>query len=94
MQAEAFIRNLNHSKEVRVRHEGTTARIEVSAGAMDAFLDETVRRRVVSHLKELGFLFVALDLEGYGRGRLNRMVGDQVMRESQEEAGIEWIVNL
>lgn len=75
--AETFIRNPSHSKNIRVRHEGATARIEVAAGEIELFLDETIRHRIVSHLKELGFLFVALDLEGYGMGRLNRVVDDQ-----------------
>lgn len=80
---EMFIRNLGLSKEVRIRHEGATARIEVAVGAMGAFLDETVRRRITSYLKELGFLFVALDLEGYGTGRLNRMVDEHVTAHSR-----------
>ena len=86
--AELFIRNLGLSKEVRVRHEGATARIEVAAGEIETFLDETVRHRIVAYLKELGFLFVALDLEGYGMGRLNRMVADPVKQPSQTEEGV------
>jgi len=73
---EAFIRTLGISKEVRVRHEGDTARIEIAANAIDAFLDPPVRQKLVSYLKSLGFLYVALDLEGYGIGRLNRAINE------------------
>ena len=34
------------------------------------------RRRIAEHFKSLGFLFVALDLEGYRTGSLNRALGD------------------
>jgi len=73
---EAFIRTLGISKEVRVRHEGDTARIEIAANAIDAFLDPPVREKLVSYLKSVGFLYVALDLEGYGMGRLNRAINE------------------
>ena len=86
--AEAFLRNLIPSKAVRVRHEGSTARIEVAAEEINLFLDETVRNQIVSRLKTLGFLFVSLDLEGYGMGRLNRMVKEPEKKSSQPEEGI------
>lgn len=73
---EAFIRTLGISKEVRVRHEGDAARIEIAANAIDAFLDPPVRQKLVSYLKSVGFLYVALDLEGYGMGRLNRAINE------------------
>lgn len=71
---ESFIRGLGISWQVRIRHEGDTARIEVEAEAVNRFMEEDIRRRVVSHLKELGFKFVALDLEGYTTGSLNRVI--------------------
>ena len=71
---EALIRDLGIAWQVRIRHEGDTARIEVEAEAMDRFMDTDVRHRVVSRLKALGFKFVALDLEGYSTGSLNRVL--------------------
>ncbi len=69
---EDLIRALGVSWQVRLRHEGDTARIEVEAEAIERFLDRDVRRRVLSGLRKLGFKFVALDLEGYRCGSLNR----------------------
>ena len=69
---EAFIRELGMAWQVRIRHEGDTARIEVDSKAIARFMDQAVRRQVVSRLRALGFKFVSLDLEGYGTGRLNR----------------------
>jgi uncharacterized protein len=38
------------------------------------FLQEEARRRVTAFLKELGFLFITLDLEGYRMGSLNQAI--------------------
>jgi pyridinium-3,5-biscarboxylic acid mononucleotide sulfurtransferase len=63
-------------REVRVRSQGSTARIELPAAALpEAFSrwgDEGLRRNVVAELLALGFTAVALDLEGLVSGKLNR----------------------
>jgi uncharacterized protein len=63
-------------REVRVRSQGSTARIELPAtGMAEAFRrwgDEGLRRNVVAELLALGFTAVALDLEGLVSGKLNR----------------------
>ena len=71
---ETFIRGLDLAWQVRIRHEGDTARIEVETDAIDRFMGKAVRQQVVSRLKALGFKFVALDLEGYSTGSLNRVL--------------------
>ena len=71
---EAFIRGLGISWQVRIRHEENTARIEVETEAIARFMDKDVRQQVVSRLRALGFRFVALDLEGYTTGSLNRVI--------------------
>ena len=87
--AEAFIRGLGITRQVRVRHEGDTARIEVETGAIDRFMDEAVRRQVGSRLRALGFKFVALDLEGYSTGSLNRVIGTQTSQQADtQEKGV------
>jgi uncharacterized protein len=37
-------------------------------------MDKDVRQQIVSRLRALGFRFVALDLEGYTTGSLNRVI--------------------
>lgn len=71
---EAFIRGLGISWQVRIRHEEDTARIEVETEAIARFMDNDVRQQIVSRLRALGFRFVALDLEGYTTGSLNRVI--------------------
>jgi uncharacterized protein len=58
-------------RQVRVRHHGDIARVEVEPGEIDALASEEARRRVVQALKSLGWTYVVLDLEGYRTGSLN-----------------------
>jgi uncharacterized protein len=72
--AEAFLRELG-CREFRVRlHEGELARIEVPADEIWRLADPAVRDDLVRRLKELGFRFVTLDLEGFRSGSLNTLV--------------------
>jgi len=57
---------------VRVRDHAPVGRIEVPADALPRLLEEATRRRAVHALREAGFAYVALDLEGFRSGNLNR----------------------
>lgn len=73
--AEAYLRSLGY-RECRVRlHEGELARLEVPLAELPRLADPAVRAALVDRLKELGFLFVTLDLEGFRSGSLNTLVG-------------------
>lgn len=67
--AEAAIKALGF-RQVRVRHHGDVARIEVEPAEISRLVAE--RARVVDALRSAGYKFVALDLEGYETGSLNR----------------------
>jgi pyridinium-3,5-biscarboxylic acid mononucleotide sulfurtransferase len=71
---EEFIRGLGLSGQVRVRHHGDTARIELDAKDIPKLTEETVRNRAADYFKDLGFMFVTLNLEGYSMGSLNRVI--------------------
>jgi len=73
-EAEDFIRRLNVCRQVRVRHEEATARIEVDTDAIVRLTAPSIRNRIIRCLRHLGFRFVALDLEGYRIGSLNEDV--------------------
>jgi uncharacterized protein len=68
--AEAFLRSLG-VRQLRVRHHGETARIETDDDGMALVFDPANRERVVRRLRNLGFRFVSLDLEGYRQGSLS-----------------------
>ncbi len=76
-QGENFLLKWNISGQVRVRHHGNIARIEVPPKDMIKLLKKEMRVRVVDYFKSIGFLFVALDFEGYSTGNLNRAVTDK-----------------
>ena len=67
--AEAAIKALGFS-QVRVRHHGDVARIEVEPNELARLVSE--RARIVEALQSAGYRFVSLDLEGYATGSLNR----------------------
>lgn len=72
-KAEEFLQGLG-LRELRVRDDGSTARIEVREEDMHILLDGDNRRLVARELKSLGYKFVSLDLEGYRSGSLNRVL--------------------
>jgi uncharacterized protein len=72
--AEAYLHSLG-LRECRVRlHEGELARVEVPAQALARLADPAIRDGLVRCLKDLGFRFVTLDLEGFRSGSLNSLV--------------------
>ncbi len=72
--AELCLRRLGY-RECRVRlHEGELARIEVPAADLARLAEPEVRAELVRVLKEHGFRYVTLDLEGFRSGSLNELV--------------------
>ena len=71
--AESFIRDLGF-RELRVRHHGAMARIEVPPEEISHICDEKIRRPICQYLKERGFTWVALDMDGYRRGSMNETI--------------------
>jgi len=75
--AEEFIRGVGLEGQVRARHFGDTARIEVDDREIQKLTADTLRSRVVHYFKELGFRCIMLDLEGYRVGSLNRVINEE-----------------
>ncbi|MEJ2696896.1 MAG: ATP-dependent sacrificial sulfur transferase LarE [Candidatus Sulfobium sp.] len=72
-KAEEFLEGFG-LRDLRVRDDGSTARIEVREEDMHILLDARNRRLIAGKLKSLGYKFVSLDLEGYRSGSLNRVL--------------------
>jgi len=68
-KAEDALKSLGF-RQVRVRHHGDVARIEVEEAEIARLIEE--RARVTDALRNAGYKFVAADLEGYSTGSLNR----------------------
>ena len=78
--AEKYLHDLGW-RECRVRlHEGELARVEVPAATLARLADPLLREDFVRRLKELGFKYVTLDLEGFRSGSLNDLVSLEFKR--------------
>ncbi|MBW2056105.1 MAG: ATP-dependent sacrificial sulfur transferase LarE [Deltaproteobacteria bacterium] len=69
-RAEQLLLDLGF-RQVRVRLHGSMGRIEIPGTEISRFLEPKLRERVTRGLKEMGFTYVALDLEGYRSGSMN-----------------------
>ena len=69
-KAESFLKRLNF-RQVRVRHHGQIARIELERDNIGVLVSKKLMDKVVKKFKELGFVYVTLDLEGYRMGSMN-----------------------
>ena len=58
-------------RQMRVRHHDEIARIEVPPEDMSNFFSDGIHEQVVAALREIGFSYVTLDLQGYRSGSLN-----------------------
>jgi pyridinium-3,5-biscarboxylic acid mononucleotide sulfurtransferase len=68
--AEAALRTLGF-RELRVRHLGDKARIEVGPSELSRLEDAALAEAAVAAVVRAGYLEAVVDLEGYRRGRLN-----------------------
>jgi uncharacterized protein len=74
-ESESFLKGLGF-RQVRVRHHGDVARIEVEAEEIPRLAEAEIRRQVAEKFRELNYLYVALDLDGYRTGSLNAVLGN------------------
>jgi len=72
-KAEQFLIDLGF-RQVRVRHHGDIARIEVPYDDRVKFFNEEFMDKVYYEFKEIGFTYTALDLKGYRTGSMNETI--------------------
>jgi len=70
-EAEEYIKNFG-IQEVRVRCQGTSARIEIPKDEIKTFINSYNRDELIKFFFKLGFKSASLDLEGLVSGKLNR----------------------
>jgi uncharacterized protein len=69
-------------RQVRLRHHGPLARVEVDPSELARALEPAMAARIVAELKPLGFRWVSLDLEGYRTGSLNEALRSPGARDA------------
>lgn len=72
-QAEQMLREAGF-RQVRVRHHGDIARIEVPSEEVGRIASAVCLSEIVERFKRLGFAYVTLDLEGYRSGSMNEVL--------------------
>jgi uncharacterized protein len=72
-EAEQLLLDLGF-RQVRVRHHGTVARIEITEDQFPKIMEREIREQIDSRLKEIGFIYVSLDLSGYRTGSMNEVM--------------------
>ena len=74
-RAEAALRALGIEGDLRVRHHGEMARVELEAALIDTWLEPANAQRFAQAVRSAGFERVALDLRGFRSGSLNVLEG-------------------
>ncbi len=73
-QAERVVRSLGF-RQFRVRHHDKLARLEIAREEMPRLWEDGRAEAIASGLREIGYLYVTLDLQGFRSGSLNEGLG-------------------
>ncbi len=74
-EAEKFLRNAYKLSQLRVRlHEGKLARIELMPSDIMKVLNDNNIEKIKVKMKQLGFCYITIDLEGFRSGSLNEVL--------------------
>jgi len=71
--AEAFLKALGF-RQFRVRHHDRLARLEIGRDEMARLWEDDRHARIVTRLRELGYVYVAVDLAGFQSGSANLLL--------------------
>ena len=71
--AEAFVRSLGF-RQFRVRHHDRLARLELAHAEMSRLWEDDRHARIVTRFRELGYIYVTLDLAGFQSGSANLLL--------------------
>ena len=71
--AEEFLRSLGF-RQFRVRHHDRLARLEIAKDELARLWEEGRQEAIVTRLRELGYLYVAVDLAGFQSGSANLLL--------------------
>jgi uncharacterized protein len=62
-------------RQVRVRHHGSVARIEIDPEEMEKLMLPAMRETVQAGIQQAGFTYAEVDLQGYRTGSMNETIG-------------------
>lgn len=79
-RAEAALADMGFV-QYRIRSHGDLARVEIAPDELDRAFRREVAAMISQRLKEAGFLYVSLDLDGYRTGSLNASLDEATKKE-------------
>ena len=85
-KAERLLAELGFS-QIRARHHGDVARIEILPAEFSRMTKPGIARRVVQGLQKLGYRYVTLDLAGYRTGSMNP--GREILGEGSQNSKVK-----
>jgi uncharacterized protein len=74
--AESILRQRFDLRQLRVRDHFPVARIEVPEAEIARLIQADAREEIADRLRELGYRYVTLDLQGFRSGSLNEMIAE------------------
>lgn len=77
-EAERFLRSLGLT-ELRVRHHGDTARIEVPDSQIEKIVQPATRQEIIDRFSSIGFTYITLDLKGFRSGSMNEILSKEII---------------
>ena len=75
-KAEQFLLDMG-IRQVRVRHHGEIARIEVAPEEREKFFNIEFMDKISSKFKEIGYIYTTLDIAGYRTGSMNEVLKEE-----------------
>ncbi|OEG71824.1 adenine nucleotide alpha hydrolase [Candidatus Endomicrobiellum trichonymphae] len=67
-------------RQVRVRHHGNLARIETDELGFNILMERSQREKVYKQFKEIGFIYVTIDIIGYRTGSMNETLPINIVK--------------
>ena len=83
-RAEEFLHDLGID-QLRVRHHGNVARIEVEPSDFALLLDDGTRRAITRYFRSIGYPYITLDMDGFRSGSLNEVFPARARKEAQAQ---------
>jgi uncharacterized protein len=88
-QAERFLKEEIGLRQVRVRHHGPIARIEVEPDDLLLLAQPAPREQIVARLRACGYTYVTLDLAGFRSGSMNALLDRPASRPAIDD--VVWL---
>lgn len=82
-QVENYLYDLGF-RNIRARHLKNTVKIEVAPHQISRFFENEMREKILKTIKEIGYAYVTVDLEGYRQGSLNETLPENIKIKGKE----------